>query len=467
MKTFQWNPLFETGLAEIDTQHRRLVELVNDLGERIDSGQPEHIDQTLTALAEYTVYHFGSEESLMEASGVAAEHANHHRETHRRFVAQVTEWMQTRQAQGQLSPGQLLDYLANWLIFHILGDDQSLGRQILSIRSGMTASAAYASDRSSDDPRTDILLSALRRLYADLVERNERLVDAQCTLQELNASLEQRVNERTAELQAANQQLQEEQQRTIDAEKMASLGRMVAGFAHEVNTPVGVAIGAVSQTRQVTEEFNELLQQDEVSEQEVKQRLSVLVESSDLALSNLRRAAELVHSFKRTAVDQSSDIEREFDLAELIDDVLRNLGPLFKHTPVGFSVNCPAQLFLYGVPGALTQVLTNLCTNALMHAYADGARKGTISISAKVVASDLVLHFADDGCGIDAATVGKIFEPFYTTRRNTGGSGLGLYITYNLLQQLGGSIECHSEPGQGTEFIIRFPVRRQSTGIPS
>jgi signal transduction histidine kinase len=304
-------------------------------------------------------------------------------------------------------------------------------------------------------------------LYADLVERNERLVDAQCTLQELNASLEQRVNERTAELQAANQQLQEEQQRTIDAEKMASLGRMVAGFAHEVNTPVGVAIGAVSQTRQVTEEFNELLQQDEVSEHEVKQRLSVLVESSDLALSNLRRAAELVHSFKRTAVDQSSDIEREFDLAELIDDVLRNLGPLFKHTPVGFSVNCPAQLFLYGVPGALTQVLTNLCTNALMHAYADGARKGTISISAKVVASDLVLHFADDGCGIDAATVGKIFEPFYTTRRNTGGSGLGLYITYNLLQQLGGSIECHSEPGQGTEFIIRFPVRRQSTGIPS
>lgn len=465
MKTFQWNPLFETGLEEVDAQHRHLVELVNDLSERIDSGEAEHIDATLNALAEYTVYHFGCEEALMVANHVAAGHAERHRETHRRFVAQVTEWMRTRQAHGQLSPSQLLDYLANWLIFHILGDDQSLGRQVHAIRTGVSPDAAFTEDRSSEDPRTDILLGALRRLYADLVERNERLGDAQLTLRELNVSLEQRVTQRTAELYAANQRLQEERQRAIETEKMASLGRMVAGFAHEVNTPVGVAVGAISHTQQMVGELSEMLLQDEVSEDALNDRLTMLDESSALALANLQRAAELVRSFKRTAVDQTSDAERDFDLAELIDDVLLNLSPLFRRTTIRFVVNCPARLGLRGAPGALTQVLTNLCMNAWTHAFADGSQQGTVRIDAEVRGDEVSIRFTDDGCGMTAESSGKIFEPFFTTRRNSGGSGLGLYIAYNLItQQLDGTVECQSELGKGTEFIIRFPIRcRQLT----
>lgn len=460
MKTFQWSTLFETGLADVDDQHRRLVELVNNLGEEIDSGTPEHVDATLEALADYTVYHFGCEEKIMDTAGVAAEYAERHRATHRRFVAQVREWMATRRASGQLSASQLLDYLANWLIFHILGDDQSLGRQIRAIQAGTDPASAYATDRSSDDPRTDILLGALRRLYGDLLERNERLVEAQQDLQTLNASLEQRVAERTVELEAANALLMDERQRAIEAEKMASLGRLVAGFAHEVNTPVGVAIGAVSQTRQVVDEFRQLLQQDEVSEQEVGGHLSMLAEASELAMSNLQRAASLVQSFKRTAVDQSSDAEREYRLDEVIDDVIHNLSPMFKRTQIALVTECAPELSTFGQPGAMNQILTNLYANALVHAYADGQRGGTIVVRVRGDGENIEIEFKDDGNGMPPEVVAKVFEPFYTTRRDTGGSGLGLYIVYNLTtRQLGGSIRCESASGVGTRFVIRIPKR--------
>lgn len=460
MKTFEWSALFATGLEDVDTQHRRLIELVNALSEDIESGAPERIDTTLTALAEYTVYHFGCEERLMVEHGVDARYAERHRATHQKFVAQVQAWMATREANGQLSPRQLLDYLANWLIFHILGDDQSMGRQIAAIHQGVVAAEALASDKASDDPRTEVLLGALRRLYADLVERNDRLVSAQQDLTELNATLEARVRQRTAELTEANAQIKAEQQRVIEAEKMASLGRLVAGFAHEVNTPVGVAVGAISQASVVVDEFAQLLAQDEVSEADITERLQLLKESNGLAMANLKRAAGLVTSFKRTAVDQSSDQSRNFALAEVIDDAVHNLRPMFKHSDIQFDVRCPEALDLYGHPGALAQVLTNLCTNAFIHGFADGKKSGRVSISARRDADDVELCFADNGAGMDETSVRKAFEPFYTTRRDHGGSGLGLYIVYNLVtHELGGSITCHSTPTTGTEFLIRFPAQ--------
>lgn len=251
MKTFEWSPVFETGLEEVDSQHRRLVELVNDLGDKLESGEAQHIDATLNALAQYTVYHFGCEEALMKSAGVDPEYAQRHEATHRLFVKQVTDWMSQRNVQGQITLPQLLDYLANWLIFHILGDDQSMGRQVAAIRQGQDSHTAFTGDRVSEDPRTVILLGGLRRLYSDLLERNEKLLTAKQSLTALNANLETRVEERTAALLAANERIRLEQDRLIETEKMASLGRMVAGFAHEVNTPVEVAVGAVSQVSDV------------------------------------------------------------------------------------------------------------------------------------------------------------------------------------------------------------------------
>jgi signal transduction histidine kinase len=202
------------------------------------------------------------------------------------------------------------------------------------------------------------------------------------------------------------------------------------------------------------------LQREEVTEHELQQQLGYLHESNDLAMANLRRAASLVQSFKRTAVDQSSDQERNYLLDELIADVLYNLRPIFKRTDIRISVNCQHHLQLNGIPGALTQVLTNLCLNAHAHAFAQGSMQGQLQIDAAVVNGKVEITVADDGMGMNEATLKSAFEPFFTTRRNGGGSGLGLYITYNLVtHQLGGSVTCDSAPGKGARFRVCFPYR--------
>lgn len=239
---------------------------------------------------------------------------------------------------------------------------------------------------------------------------------------------------------------------------MASLGRMVAGFAHEVNTPVGIAVGAASQSQELVAEIGRLIEQPEVSEDDLRQRMQMLDEASGLILGNLRRAAGMVQSFKRTAVDQTSEAEREFDLAEVIDDVLRSLKGLFKNTQITISLDCPQHLRVFGSAGALAQLLTNLLQNAHLHAFEDGSRPGTIQIRARTANDHVRLEFSDDGAGMDEATLQRAFEPFFTTRCGSGGSGLGLYIAYNMAAQgLGGSISCTSRQGQGTRFVVEFP----------
>lgn len=244
----------------------------------------------------------------------------------------------------------------------------------------------------------------------------------------------------------------------VESEKMASLGRMVAGFAHEVNTPVGVAVGAASQSRELVAELGCLIDQAEVNEDDLRLRLKMLDEASALTLGNLRRAASMVQSFKRTAVDQTSEAEREFDLAELIDDVLKTLQSLFRNTQIRISVDCPPDIRLFGSAGALQQLLTNLLQNSHLHAYEDGRRAGQIHIRARTGGGTVRIEFSDDGAGMEVATLAHVFEPFFTTRRGSGGSGLGLYIAYNMATQgLGGSIACTSQPGHGTRFDIEFP----------
>lgn len=464
MSTFEWSPLFETGLEKVDEQHRHLVSLVNQLDQDIDSASAANIDRMLGELAEYTVYHFRCEEEIMAAAGVAEAHARHHKNTHQGFVAQVTEWLTRRQQGEAISLRQLLDFLANWLIFHILGDDRALGRQVQAIRQGSPAEAAYAADRSSDDPRTEILLGALRRLYAGLVARNEELLAAQQSLSELNAHLEKRVELRTAELQEANARLREEQDKVVEAEKMASLGRMVAGFAHEVNTPVGVAVGVISQARDALAQLRQLLTRDEVSEEELEALIGLLDETTELGFSSIRRAAELVKSFKRTAVDQASEAVSDYDLAELIQDVLHTHYSAFKHTGIVIKVDCPAPMPLHGPAGIVIQILSNLLMNSRLHAFSDGQLAGQIEIIAHRAGDRACIEFKDDGAGMSQAVQEQAFEPFFTTRRGLGGSGLGLYIVYNLVTQgLKGSIRCDSATGKGTRFLIDYPAALPNT----
>lgn len=239
---------------------------------------------------------------------------------------------------------------------------------------------------------------------------------------------------------------------------------MVAGFAHELNTPVGVAVGAASQTRDLLVELGTMLAGDEVSEEAIREQLSILDETCELALDNLRRAAGMVQSFKRTAVDQTSEAEREYNICEVIEDVEKALHGEFKRTAIRIETSCPPDLNLYGSPGLLVQLLSNLMQNSRIHAYADGTRPGVIRIAVEARPERIRIVFADDGAGMNADTLARVFEPFYTTRRGSGGSGLGLYIAYNLVTRgLGGTIACDSLVGQGTRFVIEFPRHTAAT----
>ena len=246
----------------------------------------------------------------------------------------------------------------------------------------------------------------------------------------------------------------------VETEKMASLGRLVAGFAHEINTPIGVAVGAITHGDDTIDKLKALLAMDEVSERALTQQLDYLQESHELAFSNLRRAADLVQRFKRTSIDCSSEQQREYQLDELIKDVLMVLRSALKHTGIEVKVECPEAIKLYGTPGLLEQVLTNLITNSITHGFDDGKHAGNIVIKATQTPEQrLVIDYQDDGTGMSEEVRRQIFEPFFTTRRDRGGSGLGMYVIYNIVtQQLAGRIQIISAPGAGARFLIDCPI---------
>ncbi len=252
----------------------------------------------------------------------------------------------------------------------------------------------------------------------------------------------------------------------VQSEKMASLGRLVSGFAHELNTPIGIAVTTASTLQQNTHKINKLLEQEEVNIDVLLSLLGNIDEGAHLTLSNLERAAELVTSFKRTAVDQSTEEIRQFSVKTLIEDTLTTLHNKFKKTSIIIETDCDKDLVVYSLPGAIEQILTNLLLNSLIHAFDEGVLPGKILISAHLTdEQQLHLEYTDTGKGIDVKHLEKLFEPFFTTHRGRGGSGLGTYICYNLVTtKLQGTITCQSEINQGVKFTIEFPIQLMFEG---
>ncbi|MDQ5945773.1 MAG: two-component system, NtrC family, sensor kinase [Pseudomonadota bacterium] len=245
----------------------------------------------------------------------------------------------------------------------------------------------------------------------------------------------------------------------LQSEKMASLGRMVAGFAHEINTPIGIAVGAVSHTEETLSEIDRLLTNEEVDEADLREKLAGLRSGGELATANLKRASSMVQRFKRSSIDQMSEERRVFALRELIEDVEFSLKGQLRKGPVSVSIQCPAGLRINGIPGLLEQLLTNLMMNSLQHGFADGSVPGSVKITVSLPApSTLRISYSDNGAGMSTEVAERIFEPFFTTRRGSGGSGLGMFLCYNIVtSELGGSIHCTGSPGQGVSFEITIP----------
>lgn len=256
------------------------------------------------------------------------------------------------------------------------------------------------------------------------------------------------------------------QQNLIDAERLAALGGLVAGVAHEVNNPIGISLTVASSFARKATLFEADLRGDTPLR---RSQLEEFVRSSrDAAhqlVANLQRAAELIQSFKQVAVDRSHAERRAFDLHEATDQIVTSLKPVLKRAPIELVIDVPEGLMIDGYPGSYGQILTNLFLNAVNHAFADG-RAGTISINARPRGDDVEIVFADNGAGMTPDVQRQAFDPFFTTRRNEGGTGLGLHIVYNLVtQQLGGRMMLESRVGQGTTFRIIMP--RTATGVPT
>ncbi len=277
-------------------------------------------------------------------------------------------------------------------------------------------------------------------------------------LLQLNETLESRVAERTAELVSTIDRLKLTQASLVQADKLASLGALVAGVAHELNTPIGNSLTVASTMENYVKGF-----ETDVAKGLTRSALDAFVmsarEGTDILMRSLRRAAELVSSFKQVAVDQTSTNRRCFDLRQTVDEIMLTVGPSIRKTSHHVVIHIAPDIMMESYPGPLGQVLTNMINNALFHGF-EGREKGTVTIAAQLLGHDQVqLSVQDDGVGISEVNLGRVFDPFFTTKLGQGGSGLGLNITYNLVHDsMGGSIKVSSQLGHGSCFTLLLPL---------
>jgi len=295
-------------------------------------------------------------------------------------------------------------------------------------------------------------------------------------LRQANEQLEARVLERTRELTEANDglkeamtRLTETQSQLIEAEKLASLGGLVAGVAHEINTPLGICITAASHLKQSTEELRAAQARGQMTRSALEQYEQGAIEAARLILKNLERAVHLVRSFKQVAVDQGSEEKRTINLAQYLEEVAFALKPMLKRSPYAFEVDCPPDIVLDTYPGAIYQIVANFVGNSIAHAFPhladaaatmseEGPARGRLFLRvSRQNDQSLVIEYSDDGVGAGPEVLKRIFEPFFTTKRGRGGSGLGMHIVYNLVTKLlNGSITVRNRPG--LEFRVVLPI---------
>lgn len=341
-----------------------------------------------------------------------------------------------------------------WMTLTIVRRIDTLANASLAIARGDYSERVQ--ERGSDE--ISLLASSFNTMADAIQQRIEEVTM-------LNRELESRVETRTQELLELNTTLQETidelrwaQQNLIRSEKLAGLGALVAGVAHELNTPIGNALTVATTLQDHSRDINQELQTG-LRRASLENFLAETETAGALIVRNLQRAANLVTSFKHVAVDQTSENRRQFELRATMEEIVATLSPTLKKTPFRLELDIASGILLNSYPGALGQILTNLVNNAVFHAFAD-RHHGLISISASRIEQDTVrLIFADDGRGMSPETLKCIFDPFFTTRLGQGGSGLGMNIVHNLVcGLLKGNITAESSPDQGTCFTIDLPL---------
>ena len=362
--------------------------------------------------------------------------------------------------------------LVVWL--HITRHLQTIARYLRSLDPINSTSPLALNKRNPPDKQDEIddvvttinqMSSSLHDSYQELhqnklhlqelVEQRDALLE---TEREYKETLEERVSERTQQLKSSMEELQSAQNLLIETEKMAALGNMVAGVAHEINTPIGVCRTASSFQGEHSKEIREKLTDGTLKQSDLMAFLDGIDESSVLFETNIIKASKLISSFKLIATDQSYDAKQQFNLKSYLESSIQTIYPQYKHQHVNFHLDLPDDIQLDSYPGAFHHILSNLINNTITHGFekSDG---GNININAHKEGDCALLEYHDDGRGLTTEESKKLFEPFFTTKRGKGGSGLGMSIVFNIVsRQLGGTISLLNSAEPGFHICIKIPL---------
>jgi len=270
--------------------------------------------------------------------------------------------------------------------------------------------------------------------------------------------INEELRQQAAELEASMTSLASAQEALVRQGKMAALGGLVAGVAHEINTPLGVSVTAVSLITEQIDKLDAMVASGRLSKSGLEQLIATLRESTALADTNMQRAATLIQSFKMVAVDQTSAKTRKAELHALLADVIASLAPVLRRPGAHVELSVPDHLWVKIDAGSLTQVITNLIQNACIHAFPESGHDHLIEIRVSDQSVALCIGIADNGAGMVEETIARLWEPFFTTRRNQGGTGLGMHIVHNLVvERFGGTIDVQSALNKGTTFTLSLP----------
>lgn len=354
----------------------------------------------------------------------------------------------------------LIFYLHNSLVLSPIRKLAYMMETITS--SGGNSTPLTLCRRSQQSPKSrneiDYLYSAFIDQQVTLEAREKSILEYQEILENRVRHSTQALEERNSELNMTQTQLKAAQKEIIQGEKLTALSKMISSISHEISTPMGVATTAASYISDEAKQIQNKLSNSLIKQSEFEKYLADNQEAGELVQRNLIRAGELMHAFKQVAVDQISEQSRTIDLQHYINEILISLKPCYKDSPITIQNEVLSGIKLHIVPGAIAQIITNLIMNSIIHGFDNGQNAGVISISGLRELDGITLCYKDNGAGIPPDILPHVFEQFYTTRKEDGGSGIGMFVIHELVtESLNGRIEITSEPGAGINIAITLP----------
>ncbi|NQZ86483.1 MAG: hypothetical protein HRT54_02755 [Colwellia sp.] len=355
-----------------------------------------------------------------------------------------------------------LIFIVHWLITRHIYQITRYSQQVAAEK---IDTPLVLSSRPKVKDELDDLAETINNMRTTLNNDILKLEDAENALINLNGELEVKVFDRTSKLASSNKQLQQSlddltlaKDQLVQSEKMASLGQLVAGVAHEVNTPLGICVTSITALKEKVLELNHSVETENLTKSHLTKTLNLLIEYQDIIERSLNKAVELIRGFKSVAVEQHTDPELKINVARHVNDVVNTVKTLFKRKKYTIDIDVDENINLITYPSAWNQILTNFLTNSHIHGF-DERESGDISIKFVEDNGYLTLFYSDNGKGLDESVVNRIFDPFVTTKRGQGGSGLGMNIVYNLVDaKLKGTIKC-LDTEVGCSFEVKVPIK--------